>query len=69
MEQKHKNSSPPGGLEPPTSRLTAGRASHCATEDREEWGKLQLLWIEHSTSRYRTECFDLKWTSVWRSPM
>lgn len=22
--------------------------------------KLQLLWIEHSTSRYRTECFDMK---------
>lgn len=23
--------------------------------------ELSLLWIEHSTSRYRTACFGLKW--------
>ena len=27
-----KDAAPPGGLEPPTFRLTAERASHCATE-------------------------------------
>ena len=27
-----KNDAPPGGVEPPTFRLTAERANHCATE-------------------------------------
>ena len=33
-----------------------------------KFAKMQLLWIEHSTSRYRTECNDCSETSVWRSP-
>ena len=32
IKRKPNKRSPPGGLEPPTFRLTAERANHCATE-------------------------------------
>ena len=30
--ERSKETAPPGGVEPPTFRLTAERANHCATE-------------------------------------
>ena len=51
LTQPDKNSAPPGGLEPPTFRLTAERAS------RLRHGGLSLLQLLHHWNRRAKICF------------